>query len=69
MKLVFKARVTEVGSNYETEGIEHSGCIIACGGQNLHFELPEGTTAEVATHLFEEVTITVTTAPQRSGKK
>lgn len=65
MKITLKGMLTEVGSNYETNDMVHSGVIIQQNGQNLHFDLPPGVVAELARHLFEHVTITITTAKSK----
>jgi hypothetical protein len=68
MKIKLKGIITEVGSNYETNDTVHSGAIIQQNGQNLHFDLPAATVAEFARHLFEHVTITITTEKQKNGQ-
>ena len=67
MKIKLKGIITEVGSNYETNDMVHSGAIIQQNGQNLHFNLPPAITQQLARHLFEHVTITISTIDK--GKK
>lgn len=65
MKIKLKGLITEVGSNYESNDTPHSGCIIQCNGQNLHFDLKPDQVRELAAHLFCHVTITITTEKTR----
>jgi len=71
MKINLKGVLTELGSNYETGGSEHSGAIIQCDGQNLHFDLPTGMVQDLAPSLFDVVDITLVFTPrfQREQKK
>lgn len=60
MKLVLKGIITEVGSNYESNDTPHSGMIVQCNGQNLHFQLSPEQTRDMAYQLFKRIKITIT---------
>ncbi len=60
MKLRLRGILTELGSNYVTHDIVHSGAIIQCNNQNLHFDLTSSQVQALAPHLFDVVDITLT---------
>jgi hypothetical protein len=64
MKIRLRGILTEIGSNYVTHDIAHSGAIIQCDGQNLHFDLPPETVAKLGFHLFDVVDITLEFTPR-----
>ena len=59
MKLQLRGILTELGSNYETHDVAHSGAIIQCDGQNLHFALTSENVQRLGPHLFDVVDITL----------
>jgi len=69
MKITLKGLLTELGSNYETDDVQHSGAIIRCGEQNLHFDLPTGQVQDLAPFLFDVVEITLHFTPPFARKQ
>lgn len=69
MKLRFRGILAELGSNYVTQETPHSGAIVQCGQQNLHFDLEPEACVRLAPHLFDVVDITLNFRPREAERK